>query len=975
MSAEHRTLAAGVHLVGDDRDPLAALARHLFSTTPASADLSGTVILLPDARVASRARAALLDAASTCGIEALLGPQITTLRRWIARNAPPERPVLGEDGRRLMLVEALAEHRGLFGDSNPWTVADSLVELFDQLTRGARELPADYAAFAARIARAYGAGDAQIAGLSQEARLVHTLWRAWHTQQRAEGVIDAEAAYVAQLAASARELHDSHHFHLIGHARLAPAELAWARHMLAHGRLNVWLNGSLALSDDELHTDAPARAMLRGLGIEAPDVRASSPYDQFLDAVYAPFDERAPAALQRARAFAATHAADPAKDRLRVAAAADAELEALTVDLQVRRWLLEGHQSIAVVTEDRLLARRLRALLERADIMVEDAGGWALSTTRAAAALERWLEAVEEDFPYLALADLLRSAFVLPTWDRETLQNALYRLEQDIILHENVARGIARYRRHLDYRAARLGWEGGGAVRELLEALEHAAKPLVAFTRGANAHDPARLLEALQESLVRLGLDEGYRADTAGALILDVLERLRVSLARRRLRMTWNEFRAWLGQALERTPFHLPGGDGRVQLLGLEQSALGRYDALVIAGADAGHLPGAGSASPFFNEAVRRELGLSGSRENLAHRFHLFRRLLSAAPRVLITWRREQDGEEILPSPWVELLTTFHRWAYHASLQDEELLALATRADAHVRRSDAQELPEPVFAPAPRLHDPALLPDAISANAYQQLVNCPYQFYAARCLGLAPPDAIRERLEKSDYGERVHRVLQAFHSDVQGLPGPAPVPLTPDKRADAIDLLTRISLAVFAKDLEDNFEHRGWLVRWQAVIPVYVEWEIVRARTWRPAAVEVKKERLCDGFKLTGRLDRLDRGADGTAIIDYKTGYAPEHEDVAMGEAVQLPYYALLLDEMPARIEYVPLERNGVGSRWALEGDELALLARAIERRLIDLVGEMRAGAALPAWGDEETCSRCNVSGVCRRAVWSVQDA
>jgi len=42
------------------------------------------------------------------------------------------------------------------------------------------------------------------------------------------------------------------------------------------------------------------------------------------------------------------------------------EQEAQAADVQVRRWLLAGKTSIAVVVQDRLVARRLRALLERA---------------------------------------------------------------------------------------------------------------------------------------------------------------------------------------------------------------------------------------------------------------------------------------------------------------------------------------------------------------------------------------------------------------------------------------------------------------------------------------------------------------------------------------------------------------------------------------------------------------------------------
>src|SRR5690606_5726489 len=89
----------------------------------------------------------------------------------------------------------------------------------------------------------------------------------------------------------------------------------------------------------------------------------------------------------------------------------DAEHEARAVDLQIRRWWLAGHRRIALVTEDRKLARRVRALLARAGLALNDTVGWALSTTSAAAALERWLEAVEESFRASPLLDVLKSPF------------------------------------------------------------------------------------------------------------------------------------------------------------------------------------------------------------------------------------------------------------------------------------------------------------------------------------------------------------------------------------------------------------------------------------------------------------------------------------------------------------------------------------------------------------------------------------
>ena len=52
-----------------------------------------------------------------------------------------------------------------------------------------------------------------------------------------------------------------------------------------------------------------------------------------------------------------------------------------------------GASRIALIAQDRLVVRRIRALLERVGVAVDDETGWTLSTTRAAARLMAWLRA------------------------------------------------------------------------------------------------------------------------------------------------------------------------------------------------------------------------------------------------------------------------------------------------------------------------------------------------------------------------------------------------------------------------------------------------------------------------------------------------------------------------------------------------------------------------------------------------------
>jgi ATP-dependent helicase/nuclease subunit B len=202
-----------------------------------------------------------------------------------------------------------------------------------------------------------------------------------------------------------------------------------------------------------------------------------------------------------------------------------------------------------------------------------------------------------------------------------------------------------------------------------------------------------------------------------------------------------------------------------------------------------------------------------------------------------------------------------------------------------------------------------------------------------------------------------------------------PQPLAEAQRATAIAQLEQVSRQVFARELEDNFEHRAWLRRWLVLVEPYIEWLIGHQAGWRFLAGERDGEcRLADGRTLAGRMDRIDSGSEGALIIDYKTGSAPDQHAVDAGEAVQLPSYALLADSMPQAVEYLLFgkrnNRNAVWTSSQLEGETLAELSHAVLQRLDTVLAEIASGTPLPAWGDADTCKYCEMDGLCRKPAW-----
>ena len=952
-----------VILVPYGDDILAVAAQRIIARCNTLPDLTDSVVLLPDLQFAPRLRKHLLEIAHQNGHGALLGPVINTLDGWLNEQQPIEQQVPGRARRELMLVEVMQQHPTLFNGADTWQISSSLISLFDELTLNRISIPQDLAAFTARLQAAYGIQDHLPEPLGMEASMVHRLWQAWHAQLNDERMLDPGVASLLRLSQQ-QAATQQHALFFIGHDQLHGAQLEWLESRLAHDHAECILYRHSDWLDGEHHS--PLRQLIQ----QAQPVHKTDARSACLDAVFSIGEQ---ALVDRVAAITRHTATSPLVDHLAILSAASPEQEARGIDIQVRQWLIEGKERIAIVSEDRRLARRVRALLERAGISLQDSGGWALSTTSAAAVLERWLETVEEDFAHIPLLDVLKSPFIFPDADRDDHAGLVYRLEQDIIQRENIASGLQRYRRHIDYRLARLDQaatrETAEQLHQLLNRLDQAAEPLRPFLTAEHTR-PAELLERLRDGLESLGLWSAFESDTAGQRIIQEWQLLTDAAASTGLTMSWVEFRAWLGTALERHDFVPATFDSPVHLLTLQQAQPGQFDGLIVAAADREYLPARRAASPFFNDPVRSDLGLPVWSDHYQLQLHRLRRLLESAPKVLMTWHEESSGDVRMPSPWLEAIRSFHELAWGDDLAAVELAALVEHPDAQVTGSNPVATPQQQSFPRAQL-PASLLPANLTVSMHRNLIDCPYKFFAGSGLKLKPRDDVKEAFEKAEYGSLVHQSLEIFHKGKAGYPAPFTAPITRDNEEQAIAALVAISDAVFTRELEDNFEHRAWRRRWRVLIPEYIRWQIKHQLRWTFAAAEQPGELvLTPAYTLSGRLDRVDQDGPDTLVLDYKTGGTPGQGEVDSGEEVQLPSYALLMDTLPQRVEYLSVDGK-VAGRSYLEGEALADIAAGVKERLVTVLGEIEAGKALPAWGDVDTCKYCEMSGLCRQQAWA----
>ena len=898
-------------------------------------DLTGLAVLTPNATSGRALRSELLQRAEQQGHQGLLLPPILTFPLWARQNSQ----FSGSENHLselLDLVDTLHQNRVLktLSQADSWSVASEMMSLFDQLWLNEASLPAGREELTSQLREAYRIAGKPPEQLGDEAHIIHLLWNAWNENS---GILLSSGKCYREALRHLTPPPETKAVYACGHDRLTVAEVETLRRMAEKIPVSIL---------------ARPQALIP-LGAEPfPVSEPPAPYAAVLQAAFA--CEQA-TVVERAHACRTSHPEDPVRGRLFTFAAEQAEPHARGIDVQIRRWLNEGHQNIGLVTEDRKLARRVHALLERAGIQIQDYAGWALSTTSAASTIERWLECLNQDFHYLALLDILKSPFVRITGSPDYLDQ-LGGFEQSLHLH-NIHSSLESYRRIAD---------GKPEWVNFLNHVEKAAHPLLALRASPAGGE---YMEALLKSLDLLGCRHCLADDEVGEKILLELDQMRFQLAQSEIRLPKSQWHALLRRTLEQRNYRRKSSQSAVSLINLDQAHLARFDRLIVAGMDSRHYPGTNSSFLVFNDSVRNDLGLPTRTELRKLRLQRFLSLVLSSGQVLLTYQKTDQDEPLLPSIWWTQITAFHRLVYGTSLEEPSLSVLSLHPDAWVRRpglqvreSDFDSMPSP-SAP------PELLPDRISASGHQALIDCPYRFYVRDMLRIRETDVIREETDNMEFGSYVHLCLNAFHVRIPGAPGPWQGRIA-GRKMSALRLLQEIG-EHFAGRLTASPSNAVFLERWNTIARRYIQQQGLIEN--RQVVMESEKDMECEideGLVLRGRIDRLDQDENGNRIvIDYKTGSRKiSRNEVGNGERVQLTSYALMAKPIE-RAEYwwLSLKPQEQIPLTSLGGEDLSGISQKVRDRLHDVFHSLRTRASMPANGNGATCEHCYAQGVCRK--------
>lgn len=549
-------------------------------------------------------------------------------------------------------------------------------------------------------------------------------------------------------------------------------------------------------------------------------------------------------------------------DKVRLMTSATTEDEAQAIAILVREALEQPEKRVAVISADRSLARRVAQNLHRWNIEANDTAGRALSLTAAGRMFGLLADLVTHGPTPAQVIGALAHPLVHrdDPDERRAWLRALRKFDREL-RGPTPAPGLGPLREIAQKAGVAEWWERVEAILSsltdlpdemaLADALDWLSEAGEALAGEALwAREDGRALSQMVEDLRLHARTVGTVAapsDLAG-IVRDCMDEIAV-----------------------RPPY---GGHPRVAIYGLLESRLARADLVICAGLNEGSWPQAPGSEALLAPAILRALGVPGAEFRIGLAAHDLAGAMGAPEVVLSRAQRDAEGPT-LPSRFL--------------LRVEALLGELAKDAREERMERLQARLDRAPEPAPPYPRPKPLPSAeqrkvdIKVTALDRLLGDPYQFYAAEILGLRKlePLAADPFGDPALRGTLVHDILDAWHTARVSDPALKIVPFATQKFEEA-------QVHPLFKGL--------WQPRLLAAMERFEQWIDKAALEGRQVvATEANGAMMVHDVKVRGRVDRIDRNADGTlAIVDYKTGGPPSASQVEKGFALQMGLLGLI---------------------------------------------------------------------------------
>lgn len=632
--------------------------------------------------------------------------------------------------------------------------------------------------------------------------------------------------------------------------------------------------------------------------------------------------------------------------------AASAEEEAEAAALILREALETLGQTAALITPDRQLMRRVSARLATWGL---DAGRppQPFSATETGSVLCLVADAVETHFAPISLMALLHHPRVRLGLDPIMVRRAARALELAAFRVPYTGTGLTDVKEALtraeagiaagQYRhpaMSRLKTEDLQAAHALVDRVAAAFSPLTSLEEGSGAY-PLKILARAHIAVARAVAQAPAEVEEAGDTPAAPLWKGEAGAAASRLFAAMEREAAaelvvplaeypGLFRALAQTET-IPGRlspHPRLCLAEPGEAKLRAWDVAVLGGLNEGGWPAAAAPGPWLTPAMRKRLGLPQPEERTGAEAAAFAACLLANRRVYLTRAGKTGGVPATASRWLlRLKTLATALAENGKLDRGERWLAWARAHDQVEKRTVLTPPEPRPPVAAR-------PRNLSVTAVEQWIANPYALFASRILRLEPLDPLGAPPDARVRGSILHSALAAFAKAYpDALPG---------NIADALfqlfpprdEMPGGVRAAVFWRPRFIRF------ARW------FAKTEPQRRQPGQRVLAEVSGKLVLPApagpFVLTGRADRIDIGAAGTTITDYKAGGNLQTlvRSAQNGFAVQLLLEAAIAaaggfggipPAAPQALRYISVSGGEpAGEEWLIGADPADLAGRAL---------------------------------------------
>lgn len=549
---------------------------------------------------------------------------------------------------------------------------------------------------------------------------------------------------------------------------------------------------------------------------------------------------------------------------VRLIEAEDSAEEARAIATAIRQAVETPGRRVALVTPDREIAARVSAQLRRWGIEADDSAGEPLSREPEGRLFLAISQMLSRDLQPVALFAVLKHPLVATgdgriAWLEEAraLDLALRGPQMQTgaaAIREAITRQIKHKRAEPDL----LKW--------WVEVENMLAEHIASAQRNLRGHIDA--VAAVADNLTRGEIWKGIAGRSLSQFIEQYAGEDVSPLDDGDVGGYPDLLSSLLGDISVRRPF---GKHPRVAIYGLLEARLQSADFLICAGLNEGTWPQLSKPDPWLAPHLRRRLGLPGLERTIGLSAHDLASALGAPEVLLIRAKRDRSGPTIASRFLLRMQALFG-----ANLETDSMtLALARNIDQPERPAEKHGRPRPAPSAAQRKV-------AISITQMDMLRSDPFAFYARNILSLDALKSVDAEPDAAWKGTLVHDIIDEWTKsgsrDTNSLVAFAESRLAANSVAPALRLLWKPRIV------------EG--LRWVAA-----QTEAFAADGRQLLQSEVKAEGEIDGIKVHGRVDRIDRTADGKlVVIDYKTGSPPKKSKVKAGYALQLGLAGALVE-------------------------------------------------------------------------------